>query len=699
VTVERSPGIAQTLTVRVREQACRPAAKYVCEVRLRGIRLLLATLTAVAAALAVVASAPAAPLAFGPCGTSAEFACAHLAVPLDPSGAVPGTITLSIRRHRAPVGEARSAVIALAGGPGQSAIPFSEDFVETLGPVAATRDVIIFDQRGTGQSHPLTCRSLEHPALFRAIGAAVAACAAQLGRGRSFYTSAESVADIEAIRQAGGYEKVVLYGTSYGTKVAELYAEEHPDRVEALILDSVVGPNGPDPYSRSTFRAVPRVLHALCASGNCRGITRDPVRDLDRLVDRIRRGPLSGRAINGRGRPHPIPITSGELLSLLVAGDLAPVLRAELLTDVRAAAGGDSSPLARLLQMAGPVISEREERESLGVDGALYFATTCEEQRFPWSRSVSPGRRLREATAIANSIPAATFAPFAPATALQLGDFSACAGWPYSSQLAPPASAPLPAVPTLILSGTLDLRTPNSDARALAASIPGSQLVTVPFTGHSVLGAEPGTCARDAMIAMFAGQPVKPCQASPAPLELVPPPLPPLRVARVSPLHGFHGRVGRTLEGVELTLADLSRELALRIVFGGEISARSLGIGGLRSGHARLAHGELTLNHYSYIPGLAVSGAIGSGSVTLHVEGGAAAAGTLAGVPSGGLAGTLEGGHVDLPAGSAASAAIFRTNAPASAIASHTGVAGARRPGLLGRAGTGSLGPLLRPLP
>jgi pimeloyl-ACP methyl ester carboxylesterase len=660
----------------------------------------MAVLGGALALLVPGSAAAAAPLSFGPCGTSAEFACAHLTVPLDPSGATPGTLTLSIRRHRAPLGEAHTAIIALAGGPGQAALPFSEDFVELLGPVAATRDVIVFDQRGVGQSHALSCHALQRAALFHSIGAAVAACAAQLGSSRTFYTSADSAADIEAIRVAGGYEKLVLYGTSYGTKVAELYAEEHPEHVEALVLDSVVAPNGPDPYSRSTFEAVPKVLRAMCAHHNCRGITHDPVADLGRLVNRIRRGRLSGRAIAGSGRAHAVPITSGELLSLLVAGDLAPVLRAELLTDVHAAAVGDLSPLARLLQTAGSVISEREERENLGVDGPLYFATTCEEQRFPWSRSVSAGQRLREAATGAAAIPSSAFAPFAPATALALGDFSACAGWPYSTLLAPPASAPLPAVPTLILSGTLDLRTPNSDARALAASIPGSHLVTVPFTGHSVLGAEPGTCARDAMIAMFAGRPIRSCPVGSAPTELVPPPLPPMRLSRLSPVHGFHGRVGETLKGVELTLDDLLREFGLTILFGAETPGSSLRIGGLRAGHAQLAHGELALSGYSYIPGLRISGAIGSDSVTLHVEGGSAAVGTLGGVPSGGLGGTLEGGHVRLPAGSPATAAIFRTNAEARSLERREGVAGARRPGLLDLRGAGRrFDALLHPLP
>src|ERR1700691_311428 len=208
-------------------------------------------------------------IAFAPCGNSNDFACGHLTVPLDPTGATPGTITLAIRRHRAPVGEARTAIIALAGGPGQAALPFAEAFGELLGPIASTRDLIVFDQRGIGLSDPLSCHAFEVPSLYHSLGSLIEACGDQLGPDRSFYTTADTVADIEAIRQAGGYEKLVLYGTSYGTKVAEEDAQEYPSHVEALVLDSVVPPHGPETLNRSTFTAIPRILRQLCAEEVC----------------------------------------------------------------------------------------------------------------------------------------------------------------------------------------------------------------------------------------------------------------------------------------------------------------------------------------------------------------------------------------------------------------------------------------------
>ena len=113
----------------------------------------------------------------------------------------------------------------------------------------------MFDQRGTGASQPLRCASLEEFA-GGAAGAALERCARELGPARGAFTTQESVADIEAIRAATGYQKLVLYGTSYGTKVALEYAERYPQHVEALVLDSVVPTTGPEPFAIPSFQAV-----------------------------------------------------------------------------------------------------------------------------------------------------------------------------------------------------------------------------------------------------------------------------------------------------------------------------------------------------------------------------------------------------------------------------------------------------------
>jgi pimeloyl-ACP methyl ester carboxylesterase len=629
------------------------------------------------AAVACLPSSAAAQIAWAPCADSNDFACGHLTVPLDPTGAQPGTLTLAIRRHLAPVGGAREAVIALAGGPGQAAIPFAEQFVELLGPILSTRDLIVFDQRGIGLSNPLSCHRFEVSTGGPA-GPEVAECAAQIGPSRSYYTTAQTVADIEAIRQAGGYEKLVLYGTSYGTKVAERYAQAYPEHVSALVLDSVVPPNGPEPLGRPTFAAIPRVLRELCTARACRHITPEPVRDLARLVHRIGPGAVAGRWIDGRGRSHTVRVSSEELLDILLEGDLDPVLRAEFPAAVRSASRGDTAALARLVHAAGQTGEEEDgESPSESFDTPLYLTTTCEEQLFPWNRSASPAKRLAEAAARLHALPTAQLAPFGAREALALSDMPTCAFWPYTTPAPTLVQSTLPAVPTLILSGSQDLRTPTSGAREVAAAIPGAHLLVVPGVGHSVLGSDLSDCSDKALQALFkpagaGGNPILPCSGGRQLLNLIGlSPLAPARLAAVPAPRDEPGRSGRTLRAVSLTLADLARQLAIRALDSGELEETSgsltLRLGGLRAGWARIAGAALTLHAYSYVPGVTVSGAITAAGTSLRVAGSAAARGTLRSGPRPGapLAGNLAGHHVRLLAHSGDVAAIVNHDAQA----------------------------------
>jgi pimeloyl-ACP methyl ester carboxylesterase len=574
-------------------------------------------------------------------------------VPLDPNGTTPGTITLAMRRHRSPVGESKDAVIALAGGPGQSAIPFLSQFGQVLGPIASTRDVIAFDQRGTGLSHPLSCPAFEHLTGGVSPGA-VAICAGQIGPTRGLYTTADTVADIEAIRQAAGYEKLVLYGTSYGTKVAERYAQEYPIHVEALVLDSVVPPSGPEPFDETTFGAVGRVLRQLCGAGACAHITRKPVRDLAGLVKHMRHRFVSGRVIDGDGVAHTTRISSNDLIGILIEGDLDPILRSEFPAAVRSATKGDTAALARLMTRAEGQPEGGEPELSEGFDSPLYYSTICDETVFPWNGSASPKTRLLEALTALRAQPAGVFAPFTSANALAVSDVPVCADWPYTPGGPEVDGAPLPNVPALILSGADDLRTPTANARAVAAQIPDAHLLVVPNTGHSVLGSDPTSCAHDALQALFAGKTVKQCRDRKPPHLLLPTPLPPRSLAVVPSAPGNHGLAGRTLDAALLTLGDFDRQVLLAILEqGGGISLLglpSLQVGGLRAGWGGTVHEELVLHGYSYVPGVTVSGKVSSGGVTLRIGGSAAVHGTIRISAHGTLTGALGGQRVHLTA-------------------------------------------------
>src|SRR3954451_16716999 len=416
--------------------------------------------------LAVALAGPArADIAFSPCSVPG-YECGHFAVPLDRSGGVPGSIDLAVVRARSSSNPTHTAVVALAGGPGQAGTPLAEDFANALGPALPDRDLLVFDQRGTGLSDPLSCPSL----LGSGGPSAILACARHLGAARAFYRTADSVQDLEDLRAAAGYDELVLYGVSYGTKVALAYAAAHPDHVERLVIDSVVGPDPPDPFRRDSFRAIPRMLHDLCGN-SCRAFTPSPTRDLSTLAHRLARRSLRGSVIDGRGHRRSERLTQAGLFEVLLAGDLNPALRSELPGAVRSALHHDPTPVLRLLaRAAGLGIGDQAPAED--INQAIFFTTTCEDAALPWPRDEgSLIARVRDAEQAARAIPSSSIAPFDRETALESGLSSLCIGWPAASP-APGPVGPLPAVPTLVLEGGGDLRTPVESARQVAARIP-----------------------------------------------------------------------------------------------------------------------------------------------------------------------------------------------------------------------------------
>ena len=218
-------------------------------------------------------------------------------------------------------------------------------------------------------------------------------CASQIGARRGLYTTAASVEDIEALRANSGYEKLVLYGVSYGTKVALDYAARHPDRVAGLILDSVVLPPGPDPLQRSTFAAMRRVLTELCAGGACSGISGNPAGDLASRVRSLARKPLRGLLTSARGVHQRVEIVRADLFDVMLTGDLNPTLRAELPGALTSARKGDSAPLIRLVARSAGIISfARSQASGSEFSDAVFASTLCEEARLPLEPR---GERLR----------------------------------------------------------------------------------------------------------------------------------------------------------------------------------------------------------------------------------------------------------------------------------------------------------------
>lgn len=611
-----------------------------------------ALLAAVALVLCALPSSASAQIAFAPCPHYPSLQCGSLAVPLDRSTRLPGTIRLAAVRRVAQSKPGDTAVVALAGGPGQAATPLAREFAALLQPALATRDLLVFDQRGTGASTTLSCRLRG-----RSLTSAAARCASQLGAQRGQFTTAASVEDLESLRAAIGYDKLVIYGVSYGTKVALDYAARYPRRVEALVLDSPVPQGGPDTLQRSTFQAMRRVLDDLCAGGACAGITDNPVADLAARVRRLARGPLRGRLIAASGRRQAAAVYRRDLLSILLAGDLNPTLRAELPGALTSARRGDSAPLVRLAARAAGIVNRAARppgRQAGGEEFSdiVFAATLCEEGVFPWNRAASRATRAQQARAIAHGVGETAFFPFDSASALRTDIIELCIGWPNATP-APPAPAPPPDVPTLVISGAADLRTPREDAAQIAAMIPSAQLLSVPHTGHSALAGDmtPNACGRRAMQQFFAAQPVTPCDQ--VATRFPPAPVAPTRLARVRGT-GSSDRVGRSITAAVATAADVRRQVLGDLLELGRLPRRD---GGLRGGRVTIdAGGRMTLRDVVYVPGVAISGSVpfhAGGTSILRIGGRGAARGRITVTPST-ITGRVGGRRVRLLAGAAA---------------------------------------------
>jgi pimeloyl-ACP methyl ester carboxylesterase len=281
--------------------------------------------------------------------------------------------------------------------------------------------------------------------------AAVRDCARAIGEKRRFFTTADTVADLEALRSALRARKMALDGTSYGSYVAQRYALAHPRNVSALILDSVVPAEGLSLLSTDQMHATERVLGS------------DVARDLAKVVEAEGNGPemldmLTGLSV---GAPH----DNG------AAGAL------------QAAADGNGRPLKGLHAGVLRAMKWPAERLSQG----LHAATLCADMPAPWGDASAGTAGRREALEReAAKLSAADVYPFDRETAIGNGFAQQCLHWPPVPVRAPDGPRDLPRVPVLLLAGDLDLSTPLQWARQASARAPRGRLVIAQGTGHGV---------------------------------------------------------------------------------------------------------------------------------------------------------------------------------------------------------------------
>jgi pimeloyl-ACP methyl ester carboxylesterase len=600
-----------------------------------GRRLLL---VAFAVAFFAGAGQARAALQLTPC-KSGGVQCGTVTVPLDRSGATPGTIDLHVELLPAQ-GTARGVMLLIAGGPGQGSTGsfdlkpgFNRQLMQLLFP---NYTLVTVDNRGTGQSNLINCPALQRATTGTAeqFAALAGACAALIGPQRVFYSTRDHADDLDAVRASLGVDKIGLYGVSYGTKLSLAYALGHPTHVERMILDSVVPVQFPDPFDQNVLREMPTALQNFCSGAVCRGVTADYANDVITLANRLEAKPISGRIIGTNGKAKTMRMNGEELLTMMVDADLGPGLAAEAPLAVHAALRGNVRPLLRIYDL--DLVSNKLTAEELSF--GLNAATNCADGRFPWAPNTPPSaRRAAIESAIAN-LPAGALGPFGN-WAARLGTAFFCEQWPSPAGNTPLGPGPLPNVPVIAINGGFDMRTPVANALAVINQFPQGKLLVVNGVGHSVIGSDVSTCSWGYVRQWILGTLNAPDRAECS--QRVQP------IAKV--VKAFPRRPQRTTAKTLATVGQTLREAEATFWFGAErFTARGLFGGKLVNG----ADGRtFRLTRYSLAPGVLVSGKLrlvdigppSSYSGTVRVSGSAAVTGTLKVAKNGKIRGRLGG--------------------------------------------------------
>ena len=441
---------------------------------------------------AVVDTTPSAPrtwklgsLEFHPCelpqphsGLSIAAWCAPYQVPEDrehPEGRKLD-MRLAMVRSSAQV-PADDVVVFLAGGPGQAATETYSSIAPAMGLLLAHRNVLLLDQRGTGGSHPLSCRDGDDHDVpggsEESRGVDVAAVQKETKRcldGLSaqadvrFYTTTDAVADLEDVRKALGSPKFNVFGVSYGTRVAQQYAMRHPDAVRTLVLDGIA-PNalvlGED--FAVNLDAALKAQFARCTNDEaCRARFADPYQTLYQLRDALRANP---HKVSFRD-PQSYATTQRTLSEYVLATVVrmfaySPETAALLPLSIDAAARGDVGPLLGQAKLLTGDLGDT-------MDGGMQYSVICSEDADlltsrPQDRDTILGDNMIEAFR------------------------AACSVWPHGKRPADfhqPLQSPVPA---LLMSGEFDPVTPPRYGEEVLKGLPNGRHFILKGQGHNVV--------------------------------------------------------------------------------------------------------------------------------------------------------------------------------------------------------------------
>ncbi|MEO8308058.1 MAG: alpha/beta hydrolase [Pseudomonadota bacterium] len=369
---------------------------------------------------------------------------------------------------------AEDPLFVLAGGPGLGATTFYAGVAPAFAMVNRNRDIVLIDQRGTGRSHPLNCPfdeqqmwDISDQETARIMGE----CRDQLAKDHelSQYTTSVAVRDLDEVRAALGYERISLYGSSYGTRVAQHYARRFPARTRALILDGVVPPTQVlGPTTPLDAEGALQHIFARCrADAACTKEFGDPQLDYQQLREKL--------------AASTIPITladprSGKPLQLEFSENiLAGALRLAEYTADQAALLPLALHMANHDQQFTPLASQfllTAEQYDDVLSYGMHNSVVCTED-VPFFKE-SPEERQQLA---------ATFLGVAQLDALR----ALCMDWP-RGPIDADFHAPLASkVPALLMSGTADPVTPESFGDAAAKGFQNAVHLKLKDQGHGQL--------------------------------------------------------------------------------------------------------------------------------------------------------------------------------------------------------------------
>ena len=432
---------------------------------------------------------------------------------------------LPVARFRAePAGEDLPPVFFLAGGPGASAVPLQDSWALAVRRDANRRypgrDVVLFDQRGTGRSYPkLACPEALDPHVWGGLSEsetdadhgfvrqreALSACLdeyRELGRDLGALTSRESAADVDALRAVLGYDQIVLQGESYGTRLALTVMKSFPDSVAAAILDSVMPPQAPGGHlSTEHFGAALGRLFEACADhGACGKAYPDLRAQLAKVLAQLYVEPIRVEIQNLTG--------SAPLFARVDDVALLEIIHSEM----RHRPGLQTLPMAISGLAKGEHwrIRSHAENHFYGHERTLLAIGTglsleCHEQ-FPLA-----SLRAQRSGAAAQ--------PYLLNWGTTLWQESPCQIWPVEEIAEADSAAVESDIPTLLLAGAFDPASPLELAELAAATLANSHLFVIPNGAHGIIG--DSDCAENIVVDFLAEPTTRP---SPDCLQSLPQP-------------------------------------------------------------------------------------------------------------------------------------------------------------------------------